>query len=56
MKMILLMILTFILGIGLAEYSYGNMRCGIKPIPPIGCQVGYCQCDVNGCRWVFNCG
>ena len=35
-----------------------NMKCGIPPIPPIGCRVGACVCDQNGnnCQWTFACG
>jgi hypothetical protein len=34
-----------------------NIKCGIPPIPPIGCQVGGCVCDQSGynCQWTFNC-
>lgn len=52
---IVLMVMVFMLGFGIAEYSHGNMSCGLKPLPPLGCQVAYCQCDDRGCRWVFSC-
>ena len=34
-----------------------NFKCGIKPIPPIGCKVSQCVCDSRGqsCRWTFSC-
>lgn len=34
-----------------------NIKCGIPPIPPIGCQVGACACDQSGynCQWTFVC-
>jgi hypothetical protein len=34
-----------------------SLKCGIPPIPPIGCQVGDCVCDQygNNCRWTFVC-
>jgi hypothetical protein len=34
-----------------------NLNCGIRPIPPIGCQVGPCVCDQTGtnCQWQFIC-
>lgn len=35
-----------------------NLNCGLKPLPPIGCQVGACVCDASGtsCQWTFICG
>lgn len=34
-----------------------NMACGLKPLPPLGCQVGACMCDQYGqnCQWTFIC-
>lgn len=28
-----------------------NFRCGIPPIPQIGCQIGACVCDGSRCYW-----
>lgn len=35
-----------------------NFKCGLKPLPPLGCKVGRCVCDQNGnnCQWVMDCG
>ncbi len=33
-----------------------SIKCGIKPIPPIGCSSAsaQCVCDADGnCNWVF---
>lgn len=43
-----------------SEFDSGfnaSIRCGIAPIPPIGCEVGNCVCDSygNNCSWTFNC-
>lgn len=34
-----------------------NLSCGLRPLPPLGCQVGACMCDQNGnnCQWTFIC-
>lgn len=34
-----------------------NLSCGLRPLPPLGCQVGPCTCDQNGnnCQWTFIC-
>jgi hypothetical protein len=34
-----------------------NMKCGFKPFPPFGCQVGPCICDSSGrsCEWQMIC-
>ena len=34
-----------------------SLKCGIEPIPPIGCEVGPCVCDSRGknCEWQFIC-
>jgi len=35
-----------------------NIKCGIKPIAPVGCSGAICVCDTygNNCRWDFICG
>jgi hypothetical protein len=41
-----------------ASPALANIKCGIKPIPPIGCDRddAVCVCDSNGnCQWVFQC-
>lgn len=38
-----------------SSLAYANLQCGLKPLPPLGCEVAYCQCDDDGCRWVFSC-
>lgn len=42
-------------GNGVAQANCGIMP--IKPIIPIGCKdvVAQCQCDRDGCRWVWVC-
>ena len=37
--------------------AQSSLKCGIPPIPPIGCKVGACICDRNGnnCQWTFVC-
>ena len=39
------------------EAQLANFRCGLKPLPPLGCRVGACVCDSNGnnCQWTFIC-
>ena len=33
-----------------------NIRCGVKPVPPVGCKIGACVCDQSGnCSWTFIC-
>ena len=34
-----------------------NFKCGLAPLPPLGCTVGACVCDKNGenCQWTFIC-
>jgi hypothetical protein len=34
-----------------------NFKCGFKPFPPFGCQVGPCICDSSGnnCEWQMIC-
>jgi hypothetical protein len=34
-----------------------SMRCGLAPLPPLGCRVGDCVCDQQGqnCKWTFVC-
>lgn len=34
-----------------------NLKCGLPPLPPLGCEVGECMCDQSGnnCRWTFRC-
>jgi hypothetical protein len=35
-----------------------SIRCGIKPIPPIGCKAedAHCVCTAQGqCHWEFDC-
>lgn len=34
-----------------------SFKCGIAPIPPLGCRVGSCVCDASGrnCQWTFVC-
>jgi hypothetical protein len=34
-----------------------NLSCGLRPLAPLGCQVGPCTCDQNGnnCQWTFIC-
>lgn len=35
-----------------------NLRCGLKPLPPLGCKSSdaVCMCDSDGnCQWVFRC-
>ena len=39
-----------------ASVAYANLQCGLRPLPPLGCVVAYCQCDGDGnCSWVFSC-
>lgn len=41
----------------LAQSTLGSiLRCGLKPLPPLGCIVGPCACDQYGnCQWVLLC-
>lgn len=34
-----------------------SLKCGLKPLPPLGCEVGACVCDSRGqnCKWTFIC-
>ena len=34
-----------------------NFKCGLAPLPPLGCTVGACTCDQHGenCQWTFIC-
>lgn len=34
-----------------------SMKCGVAPIPPLGCKIGDCVCDSNGnnCHWQVIC-
>ena len=32
----------------------GSLRCGLKPLPPIGCDY-ICVCEHGECRWVQVC-
>jgi hypothetical protein len=34
-----------------------NWSCGLKPLPPMGCQIGACVCDEDGdnCSWQTIC-
>jgi len=54
-KIILAMLLML-----MSATAYANMKCGLKPLPPLGCSSSdaVCQCDSNGnCQWVFvGCG
>ena len=55
-----LALLFFLSGIGSNQsIPVANINCGIKPIPPIGCDSddARCVCDAEGnCEWVFDCG
>jgi len=46
-----LMVVVFMVGFGIAQYSYGNMSCGFKPIPRVGCVIGQCICEGDYCYW-----
>lgn len=37
--------------------AQSSMRCGLPPLPPLGCRVGACVCDQTGsnCQWTFVC-
>jgi hypothetical protein len=37
--------------------AQASMRCGLPPLPPLGCRVGACVCDQMGqnCQWTFIC-
>lgn len=39
------------------QLAQSSIRCGIAPIPPVGCRVGQCVCDNSGqnCKWTFVC-
>jgi hypothetical protein len=39
------------------KIAQSSLKCGIPPIPPIGCRVGSCACDQNGnnCHWTYVC-
>ena len=39
------------------QLAQSSIRCGIAPIPPIGCRIGACVCDQYGsnCQWTFIC-
>lgn len=39
------------------EIKVASLKCGLRPIPPLGCQVGACVCDRSGynCQWTFIC-
>lgn len=55
-RMLKIIVLVVVFGVVVyALNAEASIQCGIKPIPPIGCEVVYCQCDDSGCRWVFRC-
>ena len=38
------------------QLAQSSFRCGLKPLPPLGCIVGPCACDQYGnCQWVLLC-
>lgn len=53
-KLILLAVTALTLTAGTA---YANFQCGIKPLPPLGCEWSDAQCVCSGghCEWVFIC-
>jgi hypothetical protein len=42
MRFSILIVLTFILLLPTVSYADGALKCGIKPIPNIGCKIGRC--------------
>ena len=55
MKKLIGLLLAFAIGYAVANSAQASMQCGIPPIPPIGC-TPVCQCDSDGCDWVYICG
>lgn len=39
------------------NFKRSSLKCGLQPLPPLGCTVGSCVCDSNGenCQWTFIC-
>jgi len=60
MRIYTLVLIVFILLIPSVSYADGTLKCGIKPVPKVGCKIGRC---VNG-TWeqicdtspILNCG
>lgn len=44
--------------LALPTSAHANLKCGLKPLPPLGCygKPAMCYCDANGnCQWVYIC-
>jgi len=56
-RRILLAMMVALMPGSFAYSQISVVKCGVPPIPPVGCKVGDCVCDQSGnnCHYVFVC-
>lgn len=55
-RWIIIGLIGFTIGSMIGKTAHSNaLQCGLKPVVPLGCNVGDCLCVDDNCFWVVSC-